>query len=342
MQDNQIPVKFPIPFASGAGGSYIRAIPQASQISIQNGAASLTDGFPPNTFVPPNAGGVGPFGQDVNGILRQITQWLQWAQAGAPISYDAAFQSSIGGYPQGTVLASATFSNYWLSLIDNNLSNPDTGGANWLSFYGAKVPTYQRFTAGSGSYVPTSTLTKYIKVRMLGGGGGGGATGSSGQTNGGAGGNSVFGGWSANGGNPGIVNAVNNGGSGGVGGALGSNGSGALILRTTGSFGLAGLSVNSNYVPNISAGGGSGPFGGAGQAANPASAPGAGGSGGAPASSTIGGGGGGGSSEYAEFIWPAPPSTISYTVGAAGIAGTTSTGNPGFAGFAGIILVEEF
>lgn len=342
MQDSQIPTKFPVPFANAAGSSYIRTIPQASQISIQNGAASLTDGFPPNTFIPPNAGGTGPFGQDINGILKQITQWLQWAQAGAPISYDATFQSAIGGYPKGTVIASATFSNYWLSLVDNNMSNPDTGGAGWQSFYGAKVPTYQRLTSGSGNYVPTTTLTKYIKVRMIGGGGGGGASGSSGQTNGGAGGNSVFGAWSANGGAGGIVNATNNGGGGGNGGSLGANGSGALILRTIGSLGAAGVNVNSNYAPFIGAGGGNGPFGGAGQAANPATAPGAGGPGGSPASITIGGAGGGGSGEYVEFIWSSPPSTIAYTVGAAGTAGTTSTGNPGFAGFAGIILIEEF
>jgi len=55
--------------------------PQASQIGITNCAASLTDGFPPLTFVPVAQGGCPPFGSDFNGILRQITQWSQWMQA---------------------------------------------------------------------------------------------------------------------------------------------------------------------------------------------------------------------------------------------------------------------
>ncbi|KAA1174648.1 hypothetical protein FP026_29625, partial [Rhizobium tropici] len=73
MKASDIPVKFPIPFAASAGGGYIRAIPQASQIGITNGAASLTDGFPPLTFLPVGAGGTPPWGQDFNGILNEIT-----------------------------------------------------------------------------------------------------------------------------------------------------------------------------------------------------------------------------------------------------------------------------
>ena len=102
-----IPTKFPIPFANSAGGSYIRPIPRASQIGTQNGAASLTDGFPPNCFVPIAAGGSWPFGQDMNGLMNQVTKWLQWNQAGGPIFYDSSFSSSIGGYPNGAILLSA-------------------------------------------------------------------------------------------------------------------------------------------------------------------------------------------------------------------------------------------
>lgn len=130
-----IPSKFPIPWGNSAGSAYIRNIPQASQIGITNCAASLTDGFPPLTFVPASAGGCPPFGQDMNGILRQATQWLRWQGAGAPVPYDSSFSSSIGGYPKGTILAkAATVGCWWLSLIDNNASNPDTGGANWLGY----------------------------------------------------------------------------------------------------------------------------------------------------------------------------------------------------------------
>lgn len=130
---SSIPSRFPHPFGNSAGGGFIRTIPDASQIGIVNGAASLTDGFPPLCFSPIGSGGVPPFGQDFNGILKQITQWSQWQNAGAPIGYDSAFSTSIGGYPKGAVLAaSAQLGNYWLSLVDNNASNPDSGGANWV------------------------------------------------------------------------------------------------------------------------------------------------------------------------------------------------------------------
>ena len=61
MLASAIPIKFPIPFGNSAGGGYIRPIPQASQIGIANGAASLTDGFPPLNFLPLGSGGVPPF-----------------------------------------------------------------------------------------------------------------------------------------------------------------------------------------------------------------------------------------------------------------------------------------
>lgn len=129
-----MPAKFPIPWGASAGTAYIRSIPAPSQIGIQNCAASLTDGFPPLTFVPASAGGCPPFGQDMNGILRQLSQWNRWGQAGGPVYYDSAFSAAIGGYPKGAVLQSSYVpGNRWLSTIDNNLANPDTAtGGEWV------------------------------------------------------------------------------------------------------------------------------------------------------------------------------------------------------------------
>lgn len=141
MLASSVPAKFPIPFANSAGPDYIRTIPLASQIGINGGWASLTDGFPPLNFTPIAAGGIPPFGQDVNGILHQTTAWSQWQQAGAPVYYDAVFSAQIGGYPRGAMLSSAvTFGNFWMSTVDNNLSNPDTGGANWITPPGMMSP----------------------------------------------------------------------------------------------------------------------------------------------------------------------------------------------------------
>ena len=101
------PPKFAIPWGNSAGGAYIRPIPQPSQIGIQNCAASLTDGFPPLTFVAQSAGGCPPFGQDFNGILKQLSQWSLWAGGGAGVAYDSSYQASIGGYPLGATLVDA-------------------------------------------------------------------------------------------------------------------------------------------------------------------------------------------------------------------------------------------
>lgn len=130
------PAKFSIPFANSATGGFINyPIPTPSQIPFTNCLASLTDGFPPKTMQAVSAGGCAPFGQDINGILKQITQWNQQNQAGALPIYDASFSSSIGGYPEGSMLSqSSNPSCIWISQADNNTNNPDTGGANWTGF----------------------------------------------------------------------------------------------------------------------------------------------------------------------------------------------------------------
>lgn len=139
MQFSDIPNKFQIPFANAAGGGYIRNVPQGSQIGISDGAASLTDGFPPLNFLPIGAGGVPPFGQDMNGIMNQVTLWSRWQNAGAMVRYDVTFATAVGGYPQGAIVSATNGVGFWYCLIDNNLNNPDTAtnplAAGWLGFF---------------------------------------------------------------------------------------------------------------------------------------------------------------------------------------------------------------
>lgn len=132
MQASQIPVKFQVPFANAAGPGYVRPIPVASQIAVTPGAASLNDGFPPLTFVPVGSGGIPPFGEDFNGILNMITQWVQWGNAGGTVPFDATFATEIGGYPAGALVLAATGDAFWLCTADNNTANPDTGGVGWM------------------------------------------------------------------------------------------------------------------------------------------------------------------------------------------------------------------
>lgn len=149
MQISNLPAKFPVPFASGAGASYTRAVPQASQQGITAGAASLTDGFPPLCFIPTTANGIPPAGQDINGILNQITAWNRWQNAGGTVPYDGAFSSAIGGYPYGAIVQSTASSKLWMSIADNNTSNPDAGGAGWIGFGGPQAAARVSTTTGS-------------------------------------------------------------------------------------------------------------------------------------------------------------------------------------------------
>lgn len=161
MLASAVPTKFQIPWGNSAGGSYIHPVPQASQIGITAGAASLTDGFPPATFSPIAAGGTPPFGQDFNGILNQITLWNQWQSAGGPLIYDGTFASAIGGYPKGAMIqSSVTIGLFFVSLIDGNSSNPDSGGTNWIVLGETTGAMQFRPTSESlAGYVPANGLT---------------------------------------------------------------------------------------------------------------------------------------------------------------------------------------
>jgi len=132
MQSSNAPAQLPVVFAVDAvSGTYIRTIPTTTS---DPAAASLTLGFPPETFVALASGGVLPDGRDMNGLGNMLAGPVQWQQAGGFYVYNSTFSAAIGGYPKGAVLAKATLNGLWLSTVENNTSDPDTGGAGWQSF----------------------------------------------------------------------------------------------------------------------------------------------------------------------------------------------------------------
>lgn len=153
MQYSVLPSYFTKLFADS--GSY-NTIPAASQISITPGAASLTDGFPPLTRTPLAAGGVPPFGEDMNGILRWLSQVAQQFQAGGLMPYNSAFATAIGGYPKGALVRKAAGTGYWQCTADSNMTDPDGGSpANWsnvplLADFGNSLAAsgYQKLPSG--------------------------------------------------------------------------------------------------------------------------------------------------------------------------------------------------
>lgn len=241
MQYSNLPTRIQVPFAESGPKN---TVPVPSQVSITPGAASFTTGFPPLTMTPVAAGGVPPFGQDMNGVLFDATAWARWQSAGGMVQYDSSFSTAVGGYPLGAILASALYPLvYWCNAVDNNTSNPDTGGAGWTALSGAGNSVV---FGASGTFVVPAGVTR-VKVRAWGGGGGGGGAGGAASA-GTAGVSGAFGeGYFDV--TPGASFAVTIGAGGIAGGGAGNNGSnggtssfGALLTAGGGSGGVGSTS----------------------------------------------------------------------------------------------------
>ncbi len=229
MDAAQIPAKFPLIFGFDAATAQLtQPIPMPTQTGPNVGRASLTVGFPPITFNDPAAGGIWPDGRDVNGILYMLSAVAQWQQAGGQWIYDSAFQSSVGGYPVGSIVASAiSQGRFWISTADNNTTNPDTGGAGWLQWGQTVITTFS--APGGYSYTVPPYCNQIYGECWGGGGGGSGGTGGAGGGGGYAAGYfSVV---------PGqVLNIVVGGAGGGAssGGTAGTGGNSTLVLGSTG------------------------------------------------------------------------------------------------------------
>lgn len=158
------PPLIPQAFADDAGPSFINDIPDTSA-DLQR--ATWSDGFPPQTMTPIGAGGKPMLGPDMNGVLNVISAWAFAQQAGQIPSFSSTVSTAISGYKQGAILAMADGTGFWLSLIDDNTNNPDTGGGNatWLplSSYG-----YQTVVTTGGVVNLTSTQARRDTIIITG------------------------------------------------------------------------------------------------------------------------------------------------------------------------------
>lgn len=241
MQASNSPDRIQLPFANSGTKN---TIPVPSQIGITPGAASFTDGFPPLTFTPLSAGGIPPAGADFNGIFNAITAILRWQCAGGFFKYSGAFATAIGGYPAGAVLLNATDDGLWLCLADNNMSDPDSGGADWtlIALKGIQGPQgMQTFTAtGAFSFTVPDNVWK-IRYRVQGAGGGGGSvTQTSSAASGGSSGAYAEGIMSVTPGQV-ITGSIGAGGAGGAAGGDGDPGGDTTFSTITAGGGLGGL-----------------------------------------------------------------------------------------------------
>lgn len=152
-----VPVKMVEPFAlnaptDGSPGSKTAPFPVPSQIPLGSpGNASLNDGFTPLNMTPLTQGGLPMSGPDLNGILYLLSTTIAALNAGMVfLPYDAVFQTAIGGYPQGAVLQQAANPlATWTSTTAANMTDPDTGGAGWVS--SSTTPLYASVAPAAGT-----------------------------------------------------------------------------------------------------------------------------------------------------------------------------------------------
>lgn len=168
------PAPLTLPFANSA--ATINTVPvTATSTQIAQGFASFSAGFPPITLVAKSAGGQGPRGADFNGIFKQISSPVLWANLGAAWKYSSALagDANIGGYPKGARVLQANGVGTWISQTDDNADDPDAAyTAKWApSFAGsasvavaASNVTLTPAQYGQQTIVLTGTLTASLIV----------------------------------------------------------------------------------------------------------------------------------------------------------------------------------
>ena len=103
-------------------------IPDASNNAT--GRAGYDKGFPPINMQPQEAGGIPPRGEDMNGVIYDVTLAISYIQSGKSFPFNSDFAIAIGGYPSGAIVSDSSNSTLWLNGISNNSSFP-TGWTNF-------------------------------------------------------------------------------------------------------------------------------------------------------------------------------------------------------------------
>lgn len=169
---------FAQPFAAGGNFSLI---PNAPGVS---GRASLTSGFPTETQLPLNQGGIAPNRLDFNGILYMLSAFAFWQQSGGQFSYAETlnYTTPCIVYHNGVlwwclqengvdsangVVEPGTDETYWLEFLK---ALAQMGGASAIGNPVGTVITYWGTTAPDGYFAcdgsPFSATT-YPKLYAL-------------------------------------------------------------------------------------------------------------------------------------------------------------------------------
>lgn len=142
------PIFIPAPFARDS--AYKNTIQKTRQSGQDQEDFTWTDGAPLITMTPKDNGGLAPKGQDFNGVLNAVSENTVFVQNGNRYKWSSDVVSNYGGYESGAIIQSDDNTKEFISLINNNTSNPNVSlGSNWSIYAGqGSVPTASSTIAG--------------------------------------------------------------------------------------------------------------------------------------------------------------------------------------------------
>lgn len=161
MQQSNQPPRYLIPFAQN-DSTRVEVPPTTADPT----RASQSEGFPPLTGTPPEAGGVPPQRQDFNGAMNQVARLPWWWMLGGRYGFDATFAGdpAINGYPRGSVLPAADNLGDWVSTANDNLNNPDTNGTGWVPGYHYGATNLAALAGGTVTLTPAQAAKRVINL----------------------------------------------------------------------------------------------------------------------------------------------------------------------------------
>jgi hypothetical protein len=168
MAGTPAPQFIPEPFANLQTGSYLNyPIPDAPPSSPAN-LACWQLGFQSITMQPEIGGGLPPFGQDFNGILKTVTTHTYALQAGQWYLYNNSFATSISGYEEGALLAMVDGTGLWMNIQSSggNSTNPDSDGSNvdWWPAISYGIANLTGLTGGTVVVPPSESKKPVIAL----------------------------------------------------------------------------------------------------------------------------------------------------------------------------------
>lgn len=124
---------------------------------INNGRADYDNGFPPVTRTPIAAGGIPPYGVDMNGVLFDLSSAIQYLQAGMVFPYSQDLADALGGYDIGAIVSDISDNSiHYKSIIANNTTPPPSVG--WDVYGAVNFATQAEFDAHASNDLAVSPL----------------------------------------------------------------------------------------------------------------------------------------------------------------------------------------